>query len=159
MKKIFIYTFILIFIPFYIHAVNSKYDISNLTPQQASSGKWGYLDNNGRFRIKPQFELAMPFQEGLAAISVQKKFGFIDHNGKPVIRPQFDDARNFCDGLAAVMIYNQKSLKKWGYIDKRGQFIIEAKFDEVADFCNGSAKVTVADKTYIIDKSGSVIEN
>ena len=159
MKKIFVYTFILILMPFCIHAVNPKYDVNELKPQQSSSGKWGYQDDNGRFKIKPQFELAMPFKEGLAVISVCKKYGFIDIKGRPVIRPQFEDARNFCDGLAAVMIYNQKMLKKWGYIDKRGQFIIDAKFDDATDFCDGSATVTVADKTYIIDKSGTVIEN
>ncbi len=158
MKKI-IVILILIFIPFYIYAVNSKYDISGLTPQKAPSGKWGYLDDKGKYRIKPMFELASPFKEGLAAVSVSNKFGFIDMLGRPVIRFQFDNARNFCDGLAAVMIVNQNMAKKWGYIDKTGRFIIEARFDEASDFANGSAEVSLEDKTFLIDKSGDVINN
>jgi hypothetical protein len=158
MKRIII-ILILIFTPFCINAVNSKYDISNLTPQKASSGKWGYLDDKGNYRIKPVFELALPFKEGLAAVSVSNKFGFIDGLGRPVIRFQFDDARNFCDGMAAVMIINQNMLKKWGYIDKSGHFIIEARFDEASDFSNGSAEVTLEDTTFLINKSGTVINN
>jgi hypothetical protein len=160
MRKIIIINIIIsIFIPFYIHAVNTKYDISTLTPQKSPSGKWGYLDDNGYFRIKPQFELALPFKEGLAAVSVFKKFGYIDGYGKPVINPQFDDARNFSDGLAAVMIFDQKMNKKWGYIDKTGQFIIAAKFDAASDFTNGSAEVSVEEKNFLIDKSGTVIND
>jgi hypothetical protein len=158
MKKIFI-IFILIFVPLYIYAVNSKYDISKLSPQKAPSGKWGYLDDKGNYRIKPIFELALPFKEGLAVVSVSNKFGFIDGLGRPVIRFQFDNARNFCDGLAAVMIVNQNMAQKWGYIDKTGQFLIEAKFDEASDFSNGSAEVTLEDKTFLINKSGCVINN
>jgi hypothetical protein len=158
MKRI-ITILILVFIPFCIYAVNSKYDISNLTPQKAQSGKWGYQDDKGNYRIKPVFELALPFKEGLAVVSVSNKFGFIDGFGRPVIRFQFDEARNFFDGLAAVMIINQNMARKWGYIDKTGHFIIEAKFDEASDFSNGSAEVTLEDKTFQINKSGDVINN
>ena len=158
MKKIII-TFILIFTPFCIYAINSKYDISKLTPQKAPCGKWGYLDDKGIYRIKPIFELAMPFKEGLAAVSLSKKFGFIDGSGRPVIRFQFDNARNFCDGLAAVMIVNQNMTNKWGYIDKTGHFIIEARFDDASDFSNGSAEVTLEEKTFLINKSGDAIDN
>ncbi len=162
MKKILILNILLLisisfFVPLYIHAVNTKYDISSLTPQQSPSGKWGYQDDNGYYRIKPQFELAFPFKEGLAAISVFKKYGYIDGSGKPVINPQFDDARNFSDGLAAVMIFDQQMNKKWGYINKCGQFIIEAKFDAASDFAKGSAEVTVEEKSFYINKSGAII--
>jgi hypothetical protein len=158
MKRI-ITIFILLSIPFCIYAVNSKYDISNLMPQKAPSGKWGYQDDKGNYRIKPVFELALPFKEGLAAVSVSNKFGFIDGFGRPVIRFQFDEARNFCDGLAAVMIINQNMAKKWGYIDKTGKFIIEAKYDEVSDFSDGYAEVTIEDKSFQINLSGDVINN
>ncbi len=136
---------------------DQRYDFTQLVPQQGRDGKWGYIDNEGSFKIKPQFELAFPFQEGLAAVSVSKKYGFINTRGKLAIRLQFDDARSFFEDVAAVMISQGGNRNKWGYIDKSGKFIIKAKYDSVSDFFNVTADVTIGDKNYTIDKSGEII--
>ena len=52
-------------------------------------GKFGYIDETGRIAIKPQFDQAYPFTEGLAAVSIGSKLGFIDTAGKVVIPLQY----------------------------------------------------------------------
>jgi WG repeat protein len=54
-------------------------------------GKFGYIDPSGRTLIKPQFDRAYPFAEGVAAVGVGNKSGFINASGKPV------GARNYQD--------------------------------------------------------------
>ncbi|MFH0975174.1 MAG: WG repeat-containing protein [Spirochaetota bacterium] len=154
MRSLFIFFFLIINLN--ILPANIKTDIG-LTPQKAPNGKWGYLDDKGFYKIRPQFEMALPFKEGLALISVCNKYGFIDEKGKPVIRPQFDEARSFSESLAAVMIYDQKSNKKWGFIDKTGNFVVFPQYDDVTDFRDLEAQVKLNGKTLTINNTGGYI--
>src|SRR5262245_32107903 len=67
----------------------------------------GYIDRTGKIVIKPQFDGATDFSEGLAVVAVHEggyKEGYIDETGKMVIPPQFDKATAFSEGLALVGI-------------------------------------------------------
>jgi hypothetical protein len=70
------------------------------------NGKSGYIDKNGTMVIPPQFSLAYPFSEGLAAVtkaeSMDTGWGYVDSSGKWVIPPTFDWATSFNESLAAV---------------------------------------------------------
>ena len=66
-----------------------------------------------QYAIKPQFDDAMPFSEGLARVAIGDRWGYIDKSGEYVINLQFDDAKSFEDGLACVKIDG-----KYGYISK-----------------------------------------
>jgi len=86
------------------------------------AGKYGYIDKLGNLIIETQFDYALAFSEGLAAVRVgdekQAKWGYIDKSGKYVIAPQFDGAESFSGGLAMVRIGD-----KQGYIDKEGTWV------------------------------------
>ena len=110
-------------------------------------GKYGFIDGTGRVRIKPQFDGALPFTEGLAAVSLDKKWGFIDSNGKVVVPLSYYAVSHFSDGVAAVTIKDGNSLP-CGYIDHSGQYVIKPqnKFP-CRDFNEGFALVGVYDET------------
>ena len=59
------------------------------------NGKYGYIDSNGKIIIKPQFDDAQDFFEGLAVVYKNGLAGFIDQSGEFVIEPQFDYAGSF----------------------------------------------------------------
>jgi len=102
---------------------------------------YGYIDAAGKVVIPLEFDMALDFSEGLAAVSVDDKFGFIDETGGLVIRPQFADARGFSEGLAAVN--NDVFQDKWGYVDKSGRVVIPHQFKQAFDFSEGLAPVEV----------------
>lgn len=71
-------------------------------------GKWGFVDVNGKMVIKPQFNDARSFSNGLAAVKQGGLWGFIDSTEKMVIEPQFNDAKDFTDaGSVFVRIGDQ----------------------------------------------------
>jgi hypothetical protein len=65
---------------------------------------FGYVDPEGRVVIRPQFEEARNFVEGLAGVSKGGKWGYIDRHGRFVIEPQFDWGHDFSRGQARVGI-------------------------------------------------------
>lgn len=93
------------------------------------NNKWGYIDKQGKVVIKPQFDAAEEFSEGLAAVNrgADKtysggRWGYIDKTGRVVIDFQFEEVEPFRGGLALVGdIY-----KGIGYIDKTGSYIWKA---------------------------------
>ncbi|MDY5615840.1 MAG: WG repeat-containing protein [Helicobacter sp.] len=76
------------------------------------------MDKSGKIVIKPQFDFAWSFSEGLALVELNGKYGFIDKSGKIVINPQFDEIDHFKP--IGIQING-----KWGTIDENGKFIAE----------------------------------
>ena len=77
--------------------------------------------------IEPQFDIADPFSDGLAAVGFGEddavKWGYMDKTGAMVIQPQFYWIRDFSEGLAAVGFPADNNAAIWGYIDTTGKVI------------------------------------
>ena len=72
-------------------------------PAKDESGKWGYLDPEGKWAIPAKFERAGVFRRGLAAVKEPGgKWGYLKPDGNWAMEPRFAKARTFTDGLAAV---------------------------------------------------------
>lgn len=106
-------------------------------------GKYGFIDGAGRVVIKPQFDAALPFTEGLAAVSLDSKWGFIDSSGRVVVPLSYYAASPFSDGVAAVTI-KEGEARSCGYIDRAGQFVIKPQNRFVCrEFNEGFAQIGV----------------
>ena len=128
-------------------------------PDKFKRPLYGFIDKKGNLIIKPKFNVACDFSEGLAAVRKYNKkyFGYINKKGKYVIKPKFNLAMSFSEGLAAVMIKD-----KWGYINKEGKVVIEPKFDtgyyyNLYYFSEGLAAVQFNGKWGYINKEGNWI--
>ena len=123
-----------------------------LKPQKNSSGKWGFVDEQGKEVIPFKYEAADKFSEGLAAIKLDGKWGGIDEQGKEVIPFIYDYAGEFSEGLARVLLN-----KKWGFIDKTGQEVVPRKYERTEAFSEGLAQVRLNGEWGFIDKTGEQV--
>ena len=116
------------------------------------NGRYGYINRSGLVVIKPQFEDAYNFSEGLARIGVRHKYGFIDKRGNMVIEPVFDDAGDFVEGLVRVATDN-----KYGFIDKNGNAAIPMEYELVSEFSEGLAGIYVQGKWGFVNNKGEIV--
>lgn len=83
------------------------------------SGAWGYIDKQGRMAIAPAYTEALPFQNGLAAVSQGNLWGYIDTKGRWVIQPRFSTATGFnAEGTALAEEEDRDVL-----IDRQGKVL------------------------------------
>lgn len=69
--------------------------------------------------IKPQYDDAQSFSEGLAAVKQNGKWGYIDTDGKVVIPFQYDQAFAFNEGYAVVGTLSEtEDMGESGYYDE-----------------------------------------
>lgn len=145
------------------------------------NGKYGFIDHQGNFVVKPQFIWADGFSQGLGTVYVcgqylsidsagnllplrtaakshleperrDNKIGFVDAEGQFTIKPVFDDALTFSGGLAAVKVG-----EKWGFVDTAGKQVIPPKFDAAYYFRDGVAVVELDSSEVLIDTTGTPV--
>ncbi len=85
----------------------------------AEFGKYGFIDESGHAVIKPRYDFAHHFSEGLAAVLIGKSWGYIGPAGEIKIQPTFRQAYVFSNGRAFVTSNDNRT----GFIDTSGNFI------------------------------------
>lgn len=129
---------------------------------------FGYIDRTGSFVVKPQFDMAYSFHEGLAAIkNCDGSAGYIEHSGKQILA--FGDADDFSEGLARVGVVKPNSSiveaqgepnlpsGRYGFIDRKGNLVIDATWLIASHFSDGLANVGSVGKQGYINKSERVV--
>ena len=128
------------------------------------TGKFGYIDRQGRWAIEAEFDWARPFQEGFGGVKDGAKWGFVDKKGKLVVEPEFDQIGSFSGGLAPVQKGGAPGDKEtWVYIKPDGSQPFEKKYARAGTFSDGLARVQVEDRItgkfgYIDTKGAMVIQ-
>ena len=120
------------------------------------NGLWGFIDTKGNELIKPMYEDAYQFKEGLAAVQTKSgKWGFIDKAGRVIIKPQYEAIKSFSEGLAAVTTTDRKI----GFIDQSGSMVIPPSFSFADEFKEGVARVSTdnRDEMGYVDRTGKFV--
>lgn len=116
---------------------------------------WGYLDEQGREVIPPQFRDARSFIQGFAVVqNDQDKYGLIDKQGKLVIPFLYDQMG---DQFVEEFIRVQRG-GNWGYCNKKGEEVIRCRYAEAEDFNNGFAYVSNGDG-FVINTKGEFVRS
>jgi WG containing repeat len=122
---------------------------------------WGVIDKTSKEIIKPLFEEASGFSEGLAAVQIRGKWGGIDKTGQVMIKPQYDVINSFSEGMAVAVKGNDVML-----INRVGQTIFSRSMDDLqlnihegARFSEGliDAYDPAKSKYGFIDKTGQFV--
>ncbi len=98
-------------------------------------GKFGFFDETGATIVAPQFDFALPFSEGAAAVCAGCRKTAADGDGHYGI-----------------------SGGRWGYINRRGRIIISLQYEQAENFKNGRAHVTLGGKSRYINQKGGTFK-
>jgi len=126
-----------------------------IAARKQGSGKWGFLDLNGRTVIEHQYAKITTFGDGHALASVEgSRYGVIDKSGNEVAPEMFDKAKpeGYNDGLAAVVYEG-----KWGFINTKGEIVIPFEYEDVTSFSNGKAAVLMDGYWGYVDTAGEFV--
>jgi WG containing repeat len=114
--------------PFYAeHVSNFSEGLAAVRPGKAVGGcseRIGYLNTKGEWSIKPQFDDADDFSEGLAAVNrgakchMGGKWGYVDKEGDVALPFKYTFASQFKNGRACV-----EEEGEWKSIDNKGNGI------------------------------------
>lgn len=144
----------------------------------------GYIDQNGKQIIKPVYDAAGDFYEGLAVVSRNDSVYFINKENVNPFKKIYSDAAVFKNGIAPVKqtgkwffinrqgqniskfydeinelsdeVYVVKIGEKYGALNHFGQMILEPKFDKLGDFKNGLAYYTEKGIYGFVSRTGSM---
>ena len=126
MKKLFaiIISFLMVFVAL-------AEDHRLLGVQLGYNGKYGYVNQKGRYLIRPIYDNARQFRQDFAAVEINGKWGFIDKRGRSLVKCQFTSVMDFNRGYAIV-----KMGDKWGAVNTKGELEIPCEYDRHEDLLN-----------------------
>lgn len=135
--------------------VNLEYHNGVALYQDKESGKWGFVDANGK--KLGTYEQAWQFNDGAARVrsgvysdSINQQYNYIDIGGKKILPEDVDTAFDFSDGVALI-----GSKGKYNFIDLSGEKIFPEDFDYASQFVDGLAVVARGGKYNFIDLRGN----
>src|SRR4051812_46742399 len=99
-------------------------------------GKWGFINDNCKVKIKPIYDATHGFNEDFAWVKLDNGWTFIKDNGKPQTKERFEDAWGFRSGYAQI-----KKGGKWGFMNRDGKISTQPTFDDVGYYEDGIAPV------------------
>lgn len=118
-----------------------------------SKHRFAFINHEGRLMTNFEFNNALDFSEGFAAVKQSNRWGFIDTSGQIVIETTFRKVHSFSENVAAASIKGGL----FGFIDASGAWEIDPVFRDAQSFSEGLAGVKKGDDYGYIDHSGKFI--
>jgi hypothetical protein len=119
-----------------------------------SGGRFGYIGRDNQWKIKPQFEMAWPFNNGYARVKKDGEWIFINKQGEKYNFSQL--SRSIISGGEKNNFNKKVDKGKWGFANNQDKWVIPPKFDYVDSFSEGLAPVMVENKWGYIDTTGNI---
>jgi hypothetical protein len=117
---------------------------------------WGYINKQGDFVIKPQFEEARSFHNNRAIVRQNKLYGYINKQGDFVIEPIFQTMNDFKENRSIV-----SNINGFHVIDETGKMLTKNPYSYISDYQDGRARFYIegdAKTVYgYLDRMGNVI--
>ena len=129
--------------------INPSYTEDLLAVAESESGKWGFVDRNLNYVIKPQFENVWGFIDGIALVTQNGLRGIIDKTGKYIVEPQFDDPKlpiyyDYYQGTFVVL-----KAGKTRIVDVKNANILETEYDGFYGMTGNKAVVEKDSSIYL----------
>jgi hypothetical protein len=151
-----------------------------------NNGKFGFIDNQGKIRVAPQYDQIRPFENEIAVIQLNGKWGIINKYESFVAQPYYDSISAFKNKVAVVIekgVYylidnTGKILTPEGYssitltsggnylliknnlkgiANSNGKEIISPRYQSIKEFSPNMFKVTTDNLMGVIDSTQKII--
>ncbi len=117
-----------------------------------ASGRWGWLDGEGRWAIGPGFAWCGPFTEGTACAAAEEGFGLIDRSGEWIAAPAYVRLERGAPGQP-LLGFEDGAVSLVSGAD--GAVIARfAGADVSADYAGGLIRVTSDGRMRLVDARG-----
>jgi hypothetical protein len=143
---------------------NLPFPFSNGLAVAALNGRYGYIDHTGAWSIRPMYQDAKSFSNGLAAVSLDgSNWSYIDKANRVITTRLYTFAGRFVRGIAEVGVrQGSKESLLYGFINLEGQEIIHPQFTELSGFSEALATFALdpnddRQKLGVIDTQGKEI--
>lgn len=123
------------------------------------SGKYGYINCQGKTVAMPQWDRASDFQNGVAVVGNDGKpatYGAIDATGKVIVPLEPRTLSWYPDAQVFLSLKKTDSGTEYTVLDVTGK-VIAKNWDKISDFWTGHATVLKGDLYGLIDAKGSVV--
>jgi hypothetical protein len=150
----------------YPYALMMGYSEGLIAFKKTFEDKWGYVNEQDRVVLSPQYASAMAFQDGRAVVNMAddmyNQYGLIDKSGKFLIPPNYNDIRQLGEQKVAVgrAINPEEPYvgSTYAIADSNGQILTKFMYDHVGEYKEGLSSVTFDQSTFFIDQSGKPAE-
>lgn len=126
--------------------------LEKISPLQHKKGLWGYANSEGKFIIRPEFNLVMPYEGKVARVNFKGKWGVINEKAQYVVPPIF---YNHISEFSSDSLSIVKS-QKWGLMNSRSKIIQALQYDTLM-YANYGYLSLYEGKYGTIDKKGATI--
>ncbi|MFN0050402.1 MAG: WG repeat-containing protein [Cytophagales bacterium] len=123
---------------------------------RTTGGKWGYVDQDGKFISDPKFDEAGPFINGRAIVKTRGLYGVIDELGKYVIDP-IHASISFLENSNYKFLKIETKKDRFGLIDTVGKLLTPIAFDKIFPYKDGLARVMTNGKFGFIDENQKMV--
>ncbi len=131
---------------------SDAYLFSNGFARVFDNRKYGYINAQGSYLTKPNFDYADNFSDNYAYATYENRNNtFINNQGKFVISVEKDHIYNFYENIAVFAGENNR----YGYVNKQRKQVAKAIFQYADRFENGLARIKIQNKWGFIDKNGN----
>ncbi|MGE3850798.1 MAG: WG repeat-containing protein [Planctomycetota bacterium] len=90
------------------------------------NGKFGFIDRSGTIVVKPTYDGAGVFSEGLCAVCLGGTWGYLGRDGEVAIPLAYDSSGEFFRGRARIWLNGQ-----CGCIDTRGRLVVPPRYQSI----------------------------
>lgn len=104
----------------------SEKDMTETIAPMEKKGLWGYANLKEKFVIKPVFNAAKPFIDGMALVCSHDKWGIIRRNAEYLVEPKYDEIMDFIGQIARV-----RNNGLYGVINRQGEEILACSLDNI----------------------------
>lgn len=115
---------------------------------------WGFINQNDKAVISPQYEEATAFYNAVAIVKQSGKFALIDTSGKTITPFVYTYLQRLADGLYLV-----KKDQQVGLINADAEVVLPIRYDYIESVENGHIFAVLKGKRYLLKKVDNYQQN